>query len=262
MRTILVDDDGLSRELFVTHAELIRDIELVGQFSDPFQALTYAREHMIEFAVLDIEMHGSDGLDLGKELKKLYPDIILVYITSNPQHVMDAMKIKVDYCIIKPFNKEDIVDAAQRAKRLSHSHKKVRAVMFGRFQLFVREKLVYFSNAKSKELLALCLDHRGGEVTMQEAIDKLWPDRIYDEKVKKLYRKAVMTLQATLKEAGAEEIFAAKRGSCYANIADIECDYYQFLKTSDSGNSLYYGNYLFDYAWGEETLAMLERIAD
>ena len=180
MRTILVDEDGVSRELFATHVELIRDIELVGQFSDPFQALAYAREHMIEFAVLDIEMHGTNGLDLGKELKKLYPDIMLVYVTSNPQHVVEAMKVKADYCIIKPFNREDIVDATQRARDLSHRHKNIRAVMFGRFQLFVRDELVYFSNAKSKELLALCLDHRGGEVTMQEAIDKLWPDRIYD----------------------------------------------------------------------------------
>lgn len=262
MRTILVDEDGLSRELFATHIELIRDIELVGQFADPFQALTYAREHMIEFAVLDIEMHGNNGLDLGQELKVLYPDIILVYITSNTQHVIEAMKTKADYCIIKPFNRKDIVDAAQRVKKLTCKHKKVRAVMFGRFQLFVGDELVYFSNAKSKELLALCLDHRGGEVTMQEAIDKLWPDRIYDEKVKKLYRKAVMILQATLKEVGAEEIFAAKRGSCYANIAEIECDYYQFLKTRGNGNSLYDGKYLFDYGWGEETLAMLERIVD
>ncbi len=40
--------------------------------------------------------------------------------------------------------------------------------------------LVKFRNAKAKELLALCVDHRGGEVTMEEAIDKLWEDRDCD----------------------------------------------------------------------------------
>jgi two-component SAPR family response regulator len=169
-------------------------------------------------------------MELCSELKRLYPDIILVSATTD------------------------------QIKQILLQKSKVRAVMFGRFQLFVGDELVYFSNAKAKELLALCLDHRGGEVTMEEAIDKLWPDRIYDERVKKLYRKAVMSLQATLKEAGAEEIFITKRGSCYANVANIECDYFQFLETRDSEVSLYDGTYLFDYGWGEETLAMLERI--
>jgi hypothetical protein len=42
----------------------------------------------------------------------------------------------------------------------------------------------------------------------------------------------------------------------------MECDYFQFLETRDSEVSLYDGNYLFDYGWGEETLAMLERLAE
>jgi two-component SAPR family response regulator len=182
--------------------------------------------------LLDSNLCEQDVMELCSELKRLYPDIILVSATTD------------------------------QIKQILLQKSKVRAVMFGRFQLFVGDELVYFSNAKAKELLALCLDHRGGEVTMEEAIDKLWPDRIYDDRVKKLYRKAVMALQATLKEAGAEEIFTTKRGSCYANVANIECDYFQFLETRDSEVSLYDGTYLFDYSWGEETLAMLERIVN
>jgi two-component SAPR family response regulator len=182
--------------------------------------------------LLDSNLCEQDVMELCSELKRLYPDIILVSATTD------------------------------QIKQILLQKSKVRAVMFGRFQLFVGDELVYFSNAKAKELLALCLDHRGGEVTMEEAIDKLWPDRTYDDRVKKLYRKAVMALQATLKEAGAEEIFTTKRGCCYANVANIECDYFQFLETRDSEVSLYDGTYLFDYSWGEETLAMLERLVN
>jgi two-component SAPR family response regulator len=182
--------------------------------------------------LLDSNLCEQDVMELCSELKRLYPDIILVSATTD------------------------------QIKQILLQKSKVRAVMFGRFQLFVGDELVYFSNAKAKELLALCLDHRGGEVTMEEAIDKLWPDRTYDDRVKKLYRKAVMALQATLKEAGAEEIFITRRGSCYANVANIECDYFQFLETRDSEVSLYDGTYLFDYSWGEETLAMLERLVN
>lgn len=133
-------------------------------------------------------------------------------------------------------------------------------VMFGRFQFFVSEQLVYFANAKAKELLALCLDHRGGEVSMEEAVDKLWPHRAYDDKVKKLYRKAVTALQATLREAGVEKIFITRRGACYVHVGNMECDYYSFLENRNQEKSLYAGSYLFDYEWGEETVAFLDKI--
>jgi CheY-like chemotaxis protein len=229
---MLVEQGGFFQEMFASHSEHFQDMELAGCFTDPERALVYARNHRIDFALLDTNLRESDVMELCKELKVLYPDIILVSVATD------------------------------RMKQIFFGKSKVRAVMFGRFQLFVGDELVYFSNAKAKELLALCLDHRGGEVTMEEAIDKLWPDRLYDDKVKKLYRKAVMALQATLKEAGAEEIFRTRRGSCYANVANMECDYFQFLETRDSEVSLYDGNYLFDYGWGEETLAMLERLAE
>jgi hypothetical protein len=43
---------------------------------------------------------------------------------------------------------------------------------FGRFDVFLDGKLVNFTSAKAKELLALCVDRNGGDVTMEEAIDK------------------------------------------------------------------------------------------
>lgn len=236
----------------------IREVDVVGSFGNSEKALEYAEENMVEFALLDTEMPVMNGLDLGRKLKKICPGIVLIYITGNSDRLAEIIRMKADYCIMKPCCRGDIEDAAERAKLLSRRQKKQLTVqMFGRFDVFLEGKVIYFRNAKSKELLALCMDRCGGNVSMEEAIDKLWPERAYDEKVKRLYRKAVMNLQSTLKEEGITEFFQTRRGNCYITKEDVECDYYTYLVEPERNRKLFQGKYLFDYSWGEETLANL-----
>lgn len=260
IKAIVVCDDGIVRRFLGGLLVNLKGIESVREFDSPAPALEYARNNPVVFAVLDIGILEVDQLNLDKKLKELYPNLIVIYINQKTYHMLEDMRDLGDYCFMISFNQAEILNMVHNVNHMM-GRKKACAVMFGRFQFFVSGKLVYFSNAKSKELLALCLDHRGGEVSMEEAVDKLWPDRVYDDKVKKLYRKAVTSLQTVLREAGAEEIFITRRGVCYVNIEGIECDYYSFLENRNRENCLYDGSYLFDYDWGEETLALLERIA-
>jgi len=258
MDTIVVDDELLSMEQFEEECRGIPEINVVGKFDNPEDALTYAKSNRVDFALLDVEMPRMNGLALGQELKKINPHMILIYVTGYTQYVVDVMKIKADYCIMKPYDEKDIKDAIERAKLLSkRQEKRVRVQMFGRFDVFVDDKVLHFQNKKSKELLALCMDHKGGIVTMEEATDKLWPDRPYDERVKRLYRKAIGSVQEVLEEAGINGFFESGRGSCHVHIGDIQCDYYTYLSNPVQYEDLFQEEYLFDYEWGEETLAQL-----
>ncbi len=258
MHTIVVDDELLSMEQFEEECRGIPEINVVGKFDNPQLALEYAKSNRVDFALLDVEMPLMNGLELGQELKKLNPHMILIYVTGHTRYVVDVMKIKADYCIMKPYDEKDIKDAIERAKLLSkRQEKRLKAQMFGRFEIFVDDKVLSFPNKKSKELLALCLDHKGGIVTMEEATDKLWPDKPYDEKVKRLYRKAVGSIQEVLENAGIEGFFENARGSCHVSVADISCDYYTYMDDPKANSDLFNEEYLFDYEWGEETLARL-----
>ncbi len=258
MKTIIVDDEPLLARQLEEGCRNLSEVEVVGSFRNPKRALEYAEENRVEFAFLEVEMPEMNGLELGKRLKEIYPEIVLIYVTSYSNYIVDALKMKADYCIMKPVKEYDIVDATQRAELLSRRQKKnVTVHMLGRFDVFLNEQVIYFNNAKSKELLALCMDRCGGSVSMEEAIDKLWPERTYDEKVKKLYRKAVMSLRRTLKEKEINNLFATKRGVCYISKREVECDYFSYLEDPEKNRELFKGEYLFDYSWGEETLANL-----
>lgn len=261
MRVMIVDDERLALRQFMLETEDIPGIEIAGAFSNPLQALEYLKENPVEAAFLDIEMPELNGIVLAGKMREIYPDLVVIFITGYEQYTLDALKVKADYYMTKPYDSRDIREVLERAKLLSARQKKrVYIRTFGRFDLFIDGKAVYFSNTKAKELLALCVDHRGGAVTIEEAADKLWEDRIYDSRVKNLYRKAVMQIRQILSEYGVEEIFSGNRGSCQIDILKVDCDYYELLKGNPDAVREWEitGNYLQEYSWAEETCARLE----
>lgn len=259
LRTILVDANEIYAETLREFCEQTQALEIKGVFFNSEKALNYARENIIDFALLDVELPNMDGIDLGKKLRELYPDIILIYVTENRERCIDAMLMKADYYIFKPYDRKDIAEVVERAQYLSlRQKKKVKINVFGRFDVFVKGEALYFPNAKSKELLAVCVDRKGGEVTMEQVVDKLWSDKPYDEKVKRLYRKAVMSLRQVLAQHDISDIFVSERGCCHVNVKKFECDYYTYLQNPIRNRSMLQdGDYMFEYSWAEETAAKL-----
>ena len=256
-----MDREPLMRRKLEEVMRGISEVNVVGSFKNSEKALEYAEENRVEFALLDTEMSQMSGLALGRKLKEVCPGIVLVYMTGDILQLEDIIRMKADYCILKPCGRCDIEDAVKRAILLSkRQEKQLKVRMFGRFDVFYNGEVLYFKNAKSKELLALCMDRCGGNVSMEESIDKLWPERAYDEKVKRLYRKAVMNLQRTLQDTGVTEFFQTGRGCCHISTEKVECDYYTYLEKPDKNSKMFQGKYLFDYSWGEETLANLMNI--
>lgn len=133
----------------------------------------------------------------------------------------------------------------------------VTAVTFGRFDIFVDGTVLEFSNRKAKELIALCIDRMGAIVDMEEAIDVLWEPEVYDERAKRLYRKAALYACRRLESAGAGGIFIKSRGCCYIDRSKFNCDLYSYIENPEEMEDSFRGEYMFNYSWAEKTLAWL-----
>lgn len=258
MRTIIVDDDEISMELLTAYCSRVSDIQMLGQFTNAEDALAFVEKNEIEFALLDVEMPQMNGLKLGEELRKLCPQMVLIYVTGHSEYVVDMLNGKADYCILKPYNAETIKDAFARARLLGKRlEKSLRVETFGRFEVFAKEKAIRFGNAKARELFAYCIHREGANVTMEEAIDILWPERVYDDKVKRLYRKAISAIMEALKEHEVQDCFENKRGSCQIRKDRMECDLFRFLEeqklTAVQKEHLRIG-YMTEYSWAEERM--------
>lgn len=128
---------------------------------------------------------------------------------------------------------------------------------FGYFDVFVGERPIAFRNKKSKELLALLVDRKGGYVTSEEAIGFLWEDETVNSLTLARYRKAALRLKNTLEEYGISEIVETVDGKRRIAAERVCCDLYQYLSGQEEYAQLFKGSYLTNYSWAEMTLGEL-----
>lgn len=128
---------------------------------------------------------------------------------------------------------------------------------FGYFDVFVGDVPIAFRNKKSKELLALLVDRKGGYITSEEAISFLWEDEPASTLTLSRYRKVALRLKSTLEEYGIPDIVEATDGKRRIVMDKVECDLYNFLSGKEEYSQLFKGSYLTNYSWGETTLGEL-----
>lgn len=249
MKIIAVDDeilmlDALTRSI----REAAPDAE-VAPFRKPSDALTHAGVHRVDVAFLDIRMRGMDGLELGRRLMELHPNINLIFVTSFDEYIPEAFRsVRCNGYITKP------VDAEQVAKELSHLRlpmkisKRVRATCLGRFEVFVDGQPVKFENTKTKELLACLIDAEGGVVPNQELIAKLWED---DNRHESYFKKIRKDLYDTLQAMGCSDIIHIQRGGLGIVTGQIDCDYYTWKQRNPGQKPQIY---MAQYTWANPPL--------
>ena len=126
---------------------------------------------------------------------------------------------------------------------------------FGYFEVFVDGTPIIFHSAKSKELLALLVDRRGGYVTAADVIAHLWENDPATPTVLSRQRKVAMRLKHTLHDHGIGHIVESVRGKRRLNVNAVRCDLYDFL--AGDPEAQFFGTYLQNYSWGEVTLGEL-----
>lgn len=259
MKTILVDDMLLDMQLFELKCKDVPDFEIVGKFTDPLEAIAYAREHVVDFALLDIDMPGMNGMELARQLRTIRGDVIIVFVTAYPKFAVDALKMKADYVVFKPFDRDDIIDVMERAKLFRQRQKKrFYFHTFGAFDMRIDGQPVRFRSGRAKELMALCVWRNGRSVSIYEMVEYLWGDKAADAPEKTGYRRAIKELADTLKSYGAEDLFLRERGSIRIDMSKCDSDYQALLNGDPDAACQFQGSFMEQYSWAEAAVYVLE----
>jgi two-component system response regulator DevR len=114
LRVMLVDDHALVRSA-VRQALTAPDIAVVGEAGTADEALTMAPQLRPDLLLLDINLPGSDGLRLLRELGPRLPETRIVMLTVSAAHrdLLDAMRNGAAGYLTKDLSPE----ALQRAVR-------------------------------------------------------------------------------------------------------------------------------------------------
>lgn len=110
----MVDDEETIR--YVLREALVSDGYSVDIAADAFQALDHFKLKQYDLVITDVKMHGMDGIQLIREIKKSDSRIKVIMITAygSLETVKEAAKLGVVDMIGKPFKIREIKDVIVR----------------------------------------------------------------------------------------------------------------------------------------------------
>lgn len=125
LRVILVDDEKLALEELNYLLGQYKDVEVIGCFTNPVEALGQIILKKPDIAFLDIEMPVMNGLNLAKEIAGAVSHTDVVFVTAFDGYALDAFEVNaVDY-VVKPVMEERLEKTIQRTRIRQRDSKKV-----------------------------------------------------------------------------------------------------------------------------------------
>jgi len=120
MRALIVDDEPIARKVLREELELLDSVEVVGEADNGEAALSKISSLKPDVVFLDIQMPVMGGFELLDHLNSGHlPAVIMV--TAYDQHAIRAFEAgAIDY-LLKPASQPRLVQAIERAKRISRS---------------------------------------------------------------------------------------------------------------------------------------------
>ncbi|MCK5134442.1 MAG: LytTR family transcriptional regulator DNA-binding domain-containing protein [Bacteroidales bacterium] len=108
IRTIIVEDEKLARDLIKEYMEEFTELELIGEYDNGFDGLKAINELKPEAIFLDVQMPKLTGFEM-LEVLEHHPEVI--FTTAYDQYAILAFEQNaVDY-LLKPFSKERFREA-------------------------------------------------------------------------------------------------------------------------------------------------------
>lgn len=265
MKVLVVDDEQMGIDgLLDSLGEVLGEGAELSSSLDAPKALEMVKEQKengspYEVVFLDIEMPKMNGLELAVAIKKASPETNLVMVTAYQEYALDAWKLHVSDYLLKPASPEDVRNALQNLRRpiqkeeTATAEKRLRAVCFGSFEVFVGDQPVTFHRGRSKELLAYLIDRRGAVCSMAELLGILFEDDNSNSR-KSWLRTLVQDLKKSLEDAGVGDVLIKGWNSLSVNCDKIDCDYFKLLEGNPLALNDYYGEYMSQYSWAEMSL--------
>jgi two-component system LytT family response regulator len=115
VRTLIVDDEVLSRRGIEIRAREFPDFEIVAQCANGREALAAIQQYKPDLVFLDIQMPGMSGFEVLAHLPQESLPLV-IFVTAYDQYAIKAFEARaIDY-LLKPIDEERFAEAVERAR--------------------------------------------------------------------------------------------------------------------------------------------------
>lgn len=110
---LLVDDHPLVRDGLRARLETIPHFAVVAEAADADEALRHAADQTIDLILMDINLHGMNGIDLTARFHTLHPEIAVLMLSMHDkaEYVMQAIQAGARGYVLKDAPAQDIITA-------------------------------------------------------------------------------------------------------------------------------------------------------
>lgn len=256
MQILALDDEAGGLKILLRAIQGAAPEADVEGFNVVWDALDFAKKTKVDVAFLDIQMPDLTGLEVAKRLKKMNPDVNIIFSTGYSEYALEAMKMHSSGYLMKPITKKDVAaELASLRNPISNGadDKRIRIKTFGNFDIFLDGKPITFKRSKAKEILAFLVDRRGSTCTRKDIAAYVFEDRDYSRATQTYLTQVLKNMTVTLEEMGIPEFLIIGQNSYAINAELATCDSYDYLDGIPEALNQFHGEYMIQYSWAEES---------
>jgi DNA-binding LytR/AlgR family response regulator len=119
LKTLIVDDEPIARQVLREELELIDGVEVIGEADNGASALEQIARHKPDLVLLDLQMPAMSGLEVARGIRRGSRMPAIVIVTAYDSYAVEAFEAgAIDY-LLKPVAQERLRLAVERAGRVS-----------------------------------------------------------------------------------------------------------------------------------------------
>ncbi len=119
LRTLIVDDEPIARQVLREELELIEGVEVIDEADNGAKALDQIVRHRPDLVLLDLQMPAMGGFEVVSGIQRGSHIPVIVIVTAYDSYAVQAFEAgAIDY-LLKPVAQERLRLAVERASRLS-----------------------------------------------------------------------------------------------------------------------------------------------
>lgn len=237
MKAIIIDDEIPVLMIMKRIISEVPGVEVVGVFQSTSEAYGFIKENKVDIVFSDIKMPDHSGLELARKIIPENEDIELVFMTSYSDYALEAFDVQASDYILKPVSRERLeltVKKIMKRKNLltsgSANPAKLSIHCLGGMDLLTDTgEKIHLSTAKSIELLAYLVFHRGRFVSKWRIMDDLFQE-LPPYNAETYLNTSTYRLRKALEPFGLKDIVITANESYALNTKDIQIDFIQFEK--------------------------------
>lgn len=119
IKVLIADDHHVVRRGLLFFLKTQKDIQIVGEATNGREAIELAATHRPDIILMDLVMPEMDGIEATKQVKKRFPEIEVLILTSfsDKDHVIPAIEAGAAGYQLKDIEPDDLVKSIRKIIR-------------------------------------------------------------------------------------------------------------------------------------------------